>query len=501
MTALEDRTALQGMEERLFKLVSKNATPAQWSEWLRPPLEHAVAHGDYHLVLSLLKAGANGGAGWKGGCDGRTLLDAAAESGNSKVVSALLEAGSLDDVNAASGSDRMPVLHRVIAGGHATVARVLMLAGADVSLLDFRNRSALHYAVQGGHSVLAGDVVIAGADVNAKDRDGETPLHLASAAGDHDSVCTLLRRGGRVGVVDSEGRCPLHAAVRGGHIEVAEALLKAGADPSACYGKNLKSSPLQLACSSSRSSRDAVMTRTLLEYGADVGRCDGLGFTALHWAAYRGEPCVIDTLVEGGADTEARSSQVWHAGHQHPHVGLTPLHIASFFRRGHTSRMAALLRKGADIDARDGEGQTPLHITTAAAAAAKNGSATAGVDFLLRGAADETITDNYGRTPEDLVFQSTDADLTGRLRRLLANAKTDRVWRRRGMLVLCRAYSERALRGDKRVLVGKCFSQGKWVGSGPFAGWGRGGKGCDALGWVVSRLEIEEVFRTIVAFL
>lgn len=506
MAALEDRAALRGMEERLFRLVSENATPAQWSEWLRTPLEHAVAEGDHSFAVVLLEAGANGGAGWKGGCNGRTLLDAAAESGDSKVVSTLLEAGSLADVNAVSGSDKMPVLHRVIAGGHTEAARVLMLAGADVSLLDSRNRSALHYSVQGGHSVLAGDVMIAGADVNVRDCDGETPLHLASAAGDHHSVCTLLRRGARVGVADGKGRCPLHAAVRGGHTEVAKALLKAGANPSARYGKSLKSSPLQLACSS----RDAAaMTRTLVQYGANVGRCDGLGFTAMHWAAYRGEPCVIEALVEAGADTEARSAQVWLAGHQYPHVGLTPLHIASFFRPGNTPRMAAILRKGADIDARDGEGQAPLHIAAvSAAAAAKNASAAAaaaaaaGVDFLLRQGADETVTDNFGRTAEDLISQSVDgADPTGRLRRLLANAKTDRVWRRRGMLVLCRAHSDKALRGDKRVLVGKCFSQGKWVGSGNSAGWGRVGEGCDVLGWVVMRLGAEEVFRAIVGFL
>ncbi|CAM9796486.1 unnamed protein product [Ectocarpus fasciculatus] len=90
MAIEEDRAALSGLETRLFQLVSEKATSAQWAEWLRAPLEHAVAEGDKDLALTLLKAGANGGAGWKG-CDDRTLLQAAAEGGNAEVVRTLLD--------------------------------------------------------------------------------------------------------------------------------------------------------------------------------------------------------------------------------------------------------------------------------------------------------------------------------------------------------------------------------------------------------------------------
>ncbi|CAM9957717.1 unnamed protein product [Ectocarpus sp. 6 AP-2014] len=85
MATEEDRTALGGLETRLFQLVSKNATSAQWAEWLRAPLEHAVAEGDKGLALDLLKAGENGRPGWQG-CDDRTLLQAAAEGGDEEVV-------------------------------------------------------------------------------------------------------------------------------------------------------------------------------------------------------------------------------------------------------------------------------------------------------------------------------------------------------------------------------------------------------------------------------
>lgn len=60
---VQDRTALHGMEERLFKLVSKRATSAQWAKWLRAPFGYAVAEGDKAFAMTLLQAGANGGAG------------------------------------------------------------------------------------------------------------------------------------------------------------------------------------------------------------------------------------------------------------------------------------------------------------------------------------------------------------------------------------------------------------------------------------------------------
>ncbi|CAM9207040.1 unnamed protein product [Ectocarpus sp. 13 AM-2016] len=131
MATEEDRTALGGLETRLFQLLSKNATSAQWAEWLRAPLEYAVAEGDKDLALTLLKAGANGGSGWKG-CDDRPLLRAAAEGGNDEVVRALLDIEGMEEVDAVSGDEGRTALHRAAAGGHTDAARVLVVAGANV---------------------------------------------------------------------------------------------------------------------------------------------------------------------------------------------------------------------------------------------------------------------------------------------------------------------------------------------------------------------------------
>ena len=481
MAANEDRTALHGLEERLFKLVSKKATSAQWAEWLRAPLEHAVAEGDKDLAVSLLKAGANGGAGWKG-CGGRSLLDAAAEGGNEGVVSTLLRAGCSADLNVVSGRKNTTALHRACKVGHSAAAHTLLVEGADVGIVDSDRRSGLHHALRGGHQEMARHVLAAGADINAKDRAGDTPLHLAANLDDDQLVCTLLRRGACVDVANTDGCTALLVAVEHGRISPAEALLKAGADPNVRSKRRRRLSPLYLA------RRNLAMTKLLLKHGADVKSQDDIGFTALHWAANNGVPSVIDALVEGGADLEARSSGLSVNGIDFE--GFTPLHTAAYYKVG---TMVALLDKGGSINVKDDNGLTPLHVVCKISA--KVASALEMADSLLRKGADETITDNDGNIPKDLIESGSDQALS--LHRLLANAPADRRWRRRGMLVLCRARSTKVLGGggNDDGKAQKALCRGKEAGAGAAAS----DPGC-VLTRIVG-LEIEEVFRSIVRFL
>eukprot|EP00903_Cladosiphon_okamuranus_P016609 g15321.t1 len=501
VTASEDRTALDGLERRLFKLVSTKATSAQWAEWLRAPLEHAVAEGDKDLALSLLKAGANGGAGWKG-CDGRTLLDAAAEGGNEDVVSTLLKVGGSTDLNAVSGAKHMTPLLRACKGGHTAAAQALLVEGAVVGLADSDQRSALHYALQGGHQSLASLVLIAGADLNAKDRAGNTPLHLAAALEDDKLVCTLLRKGARVDVTNNRRQCALHSAVVLKRVRSAEALLEAGADPNARYtgaDPNIRYtggaqnsnqySPLVLA------RRNLAMTKLLLQHGADLNAQGQGGYTALHYAAESGSVGVIDALVDGGANVEARSSSL-RLG-THPFKGLSPLHTAACNKLEST---AVLLRRGANVNAKDDDGLTPLHVLCKTSARFTSAPKTA--DVLLRGGADETITDNDGNTPKDLIENGSKQAPS--LRRLLANAPADRMWRRRGMLVLCRALSTKVPGADREWKPGKVLCRGKEIRArSASSGHPRvltRVVGLDVLTRVVG-LDVEDVFRSIVTFL
>ena len=488
MNDREDRSALHGLEERLFKLVSKKATKVQWAEWLRAPLEHALAEGDKDLALCLLRAGADVGTGRKG-CDGRTLLDAAAEGGSEEMVSKVLEAGARAKINARRGAMRMTALHRASQGGHTAVALALLAEGADVGLEDLHERTALHYALQGGHEEVARCLTVAGANLNAADIEGDTPLHAAASEGLSSFVRTLLRRGADVDAVNDQGQSALHLAVIMAHVSSAEALLEAGADVNLRYeGDEVedKFSPLYLALP------DAKMTKVLLEHGADLEGTDVMGLTALHWAAHVGKPSEIDALARAGADIEARSFVIT-VSDEYVFDGSTPLHIASINWK--LENITALLQKGAKVNVIDYDGLTPLHVVCKTSALDPRWAHET-ADLLLRRGADETITDSDGHTPEDLIESRAD---TESLHQLLKNAPADRAWRRRGMLVMCRAHLANGpdAVGDGRARKVPCQRPG--IGAG--AGGSGGGEWC---GCVVTRLvglEADGVFRTIVGFL
>lgn len=78
-----NRASLQPLVGEILRPVARGATPDQWAEWLRVPLEHAAADANLDLFNALIGAGANGRAGWRG-CHGRTLFDAAAAGGSAE---------------------------------------------------------------------------------------------------------------------------------------------------------------------------------------------------------------------------------------------------------------------------------------------------------------------------------------------------------------------------------------------------------------------------------
>lgn len=88
-----------------------------------------------------------------------------------------------------------------------------------------------------------------------------------------------------------------------------------------------------------------AMARLLIARGANVNAANHEGTTPLHLAAY---PEMAKLLVEAGAAIEARD-----------HGGNTPLHSATEHPEMHDV-MAQLLKMGANANAANKAGQTPL---------------------------------------------------------------------------------------------------------------------------------------------
>eukprot|EP00933_Yihiella_yeosuensis_P052921 TRINITY_DN51073_c0_g1_i1.p1 TRINITY_DN51073_c0_g1~~TRINITY_DN51073_c0_g1_i1.p1 ORF type:complete len:269 (-),score=76.56 TRINITY_DN51073_c0_g1_i1:78-884(-) len=120
----------------------------------------------------------------------------------------------------------------------------------------------------------------------------------------------------------------------------------------------------------------------LIAAGADVNFQGGPGREApLHWAARKGLPPMVASLLGASASIEACDAE-----------GQTPLILAA--RNGHQKVLPQLIEAKANLNAADQRGETALH------AAAALGSLRL-VKLLLGAGADATIKDKEGNTPAE----------------------------------------------------------------------------------------------------
>ena len=85
--------------------------------------------------------------------------------------------------------------------------------------------------------------------------------------------------------------------------------------------------------------------------GALINANDRFGHSPMHYAAYKGNPFVVDYLLRNGGDPNARGNHC-----------STPLHSAAWGR--HPQVVELLLEDGAEVDALTDEKETPLMTAT-----------------------------------------------------------------------------------------------------------------------------------------
>jgi ankyrin repeat protein len=170
------------------------------------------------------------------------------------------------------------------------------------------------------------------------------PLADAAERGDLAAVRSLIAQGIDVNATRVDGTAALHAAVHADHLEIADLLLRSGANAGARdrYGVT----PLSLACVNG----NAEMIRRLLEAGVDPDSTDPGGETALMCAARTGAVAALRLLIERGAAVDARE----------PEFQQTALMIA--VREDHGAAVELLVKAGAAVNSQTRKGPTPAFV-------------------------------------------------------------------------------------------------------------------------------------------
>ena len=229
--------------------------------------------------------------------------------------------------------------------------------------------------------------------------DAQTPLVIASWAGHADVVRLLLRHGADRRKADRNGVTALFMAAQEGHCETARALLEESSSDLGAAGEGEGEGEEEKGgAAAARSGPPSILGRI-------VDLADDDGVAPLHKAAAAGGGTTVELvrlLLEHGANAEAVDVD-----------GETPLFRAA--QAGAAAAAALLLEHGVDVDRAtrstttcdqeeeeeeddDDDGETTAGNTTPLSIAAQGGHADV-VELLLRFGADGSSEDDSGATP------------------------------------------------------------------------------------------------------
>jgi uncharacterized protein len=382
--------AAAGTRATIDALLAKGAAvDAREPQWGQTPLMFAAAAGRTEAVKALVAKGADVGAAAKvvdlnvrnreDGAESRARNQRVAAlqreraaalakiSGNAPPPPAARTARPADD-----GNEPEPLGYAELVGAHGGLTPLLL-------------------AVRDGRDETAIALLDAGARLNQVSAgDHTSPLLMATINGHFDLALRLLERGADVTLASDAGATPLYGVLnmqwapkarhpqpahymqqRVGYLELAEAILKAGADV------------------------NARLTRTLwyTTYNRDLLGVDRTGASAFWLAAYTLDIPAMQLMLKYGADPNLRTAKVperYEEGGPDPDApdqsgmppipwhgpAVAPIHAASGVGyglgfAGNTHRhvpdgwvpaVRFLVEElGADVNARDHNGYTPLH--------------------------------------------------------------------------------------------------------------------------------------------
>lgn len=217
-----------------------------------------------------------------------------------------------------------------------------------------RKITALHWAAARGFKYLAEILIDNGTEINVRDSFNQTPLHHAVLVDNEEMARFFLKHEGvNINAYDDAWQTAFHCAALSGQESMVQIFLDYGCDiDQGTYQAD--QTALQFAVQFG----NVAVAELLIQEGANIDRRCERGKTALHWAAqgnrvFNSELVPgIALLLEKGADVNAQD--YW---------GNTPVHLlAQCYLDGACDAIKLLLESGVGIDVQNKRGKTALHV-------------------------------------------------------------------------------------------------------------------------------------------
>lgn len=306
--------------------------------------------------------------------DGYTPLIRAVLNRDKTKVLALIKDG--EDINAMDIKEIWTPLSIAVLNKDMDMTTLLLENGADPNRVNRDGLAVLtHLARQGGPVAMAELLVKHGADVNLRGRIGQKalnspPLEYAIWHERGDMARFLIDKGADIHYESNDRKSYLF---RNKIPELVQYLLEKGLDPN--EKDKTGSTPLFYA-------DDDEVARLLISHGADVNVCNGRGDTPIFYI--RGKDA-CELLLKHGANLRAKNK-----------YGESCL-----FRVSDPELLDFFIRKGLSVEDRNKDGKTPLHIIAGELA---NPDMEPMIKLMLAHGADINARDLSGKTPLDYAF-------------------------------------------------------------------------------------------------
>jgi ankyrin repeat protein len=231
---------------------------------------------------------------------GMTALHWAAYNGHEETVRILSEKkGLLDMVNSIGRT----ALHLAVIQSQFAVVEFLQRKGIPLETRCKTGLTALHYACMADSFEITRLLLLTGADVEASEsQHQERPLHIVASRGSLFLLELLCEKGASLDARNGMGDRPVCVASRFGNVEVVQKLLDRGSPLSLKFGTGFREdSPLCLAAMGGH----LHVASLLLARGASVLKKDEAGWQPMRYAAYHGQPELLQLLLSSGKIPDA----------------------------------------------------------------------------------------------------------------------------------------------------------------------------------------------------